>query len=318
MLHYDRDRKCRRTPRPTKWRRNKAGVTTHRRVFVVRVDNKQDGEPIVLAAPGLPQMFDGYQTDTDIDLASIVINRRAKQIGDSLVWEVDIAYSSAQEPGAQSDQPENADPLDLQPIIRIGYETFQVPIPGEINFDAGVGDPPFAGAILNSVRESFDPPPMKDESRPILTITINLPEFPSAEVLPYQDAVNNDVFFGAVPRQLKMMGGPTTTGRTKSTGGGVTVFYFPVTYTMAFKRDLWDLQLLDQGTFFIEEITGVKRSFLTNDGIPYIGLLDGTGGKLDDADDPVYLRFFIYPQENFGELAPPRGLPQDINSFVRV
>lgn len=293
---------------------DKAGVRTYSRVFLVKTNNKQDGAQAVLAAPALPQLFDAYQTETELDSAAICVGRRPNQI-DEKVWEVRIRYSSSQEDN-ETDTPETSDPLDLQPLITMGFETFQVPLEGAIDADAGPGDPNLGDAIVNSANEPFDPPPMKDQSRPILSITINLPRFDIEEAKTYQDALNNDPFFGADQRQWKMMG-ITTSGRTKATTGGLDVFYFPISYTMAFNRETWDFFILDRGTFFIDG-NGDKRAFKTAGGEPFVGLLDGAGGALADGADPEFLKFDIYNLENFGALAAPRGLPQDFNTFIRV
>lgn len=79
----------------------------------------------------------------------------------------------------------------------------------------------------------------------------------------------------------------------------------------------WTLQILDCG-YSAKDGTNPNKLILdktgatVSDPVP----LDGAGGRLDPADDPVYLEFAVYPEASFATLLP--DLPPDLFSAGTV
>jgi hypothetical protein len=77
----------------------------------------------------------------------------------------------------------NEDPTQDAMQIRVYTEQFQKP--AVFNKDDEL--------IVNSAGDPYDPPPMMDDSRRVISLVRNVPNCPSW-ILDYQDAVNSDAF----------------------------------------------------------------------------------------------------------------------------
>jgi hypothetical protein len=158
--------------------------------------------------------------------------------------------------------------------------------------------------------EIFVPAPEMDESHLILTITrnedINSPH--PALAITYQDTVNSDVFWNAVPGTCKCRS-ITVQRQVKNYPDGSVFPYLRVTYIFHFKST-WDIQLLDKGTWYWYQQSGAtpkrKQKFLSDDGQPIDGLLDGQGGKLATGAAPVFLTVRPYARLPFSALNLPQ------------
>lgn len=263
------------------------GVRTYGRVFLVVVDSKFDGANLVLGAAGLPQKLDSYSTLNETDERAVVIQRRARQMRDtSLHWEVAVNYSS--DVDIEKEEQED-NPLSEPAVVTFGFEVFRTVARIAEDEENDV-------AILNSANQPFTPPPMKDDSRPFLSVARNQFTFDPLQAIDFKDAINNDTFAGADIGQVKVKG---ITATKEIQPGNPEVKFWRVTYVFIYQREGWKLKILDTGT----------RVRDNGDFVPYVenGVvtevrLDGLGNKLDDDAADVFLEFDIYKSRRFADL----------------
>lgn len=168
--------------------------------------------------------------------------------------------------------------------------------------------------LQSSAGEIFVPPPMTDESKLILTITrnedINTPVLLTSTL--FQKAVNLDVFWGLNPGQVKCQC-ITAQRQNKQLPDGDVFPYLRVTY-LFHAKDTWDIQLLDKGSYYKFRKTAMdpftKQKFMTDDGQPRDGLLDGFGQKLADGAAPVFLTVWPNKRLAFSALNLPQSFAE--------
>lgn len=215
-------------------------------------------------------------------------------------------------------------PLNLPVIYNLERHQFQEIIQEDLQ-----GKP-----LVNAVGTPFNPPIVQDDSRPILVATKNMQSLAAIVALQqtFKDAVNLGSFYGAAPRQAKVMS--ITAGSLQEKNG---VSYYTVTIRIAFKGEgqTWDKRILNQGLTYREyQKTGNEydtdpdtgeRIFDTKNAIdgvkitepknlnelgellePYVKNPNGTF-KLDEngdkiRQDAVYLSFRTYPERDFSQL----------------
>src|ERR1041384_1904733 len=145
--------------------RNWKGESTYTRMFRVLVDTPNASIDEILAAPGLPGDWWPYQTEREFNLRSLVRTRDPKQHPDNdYLWDVTITYGPPELSQAKS----NPDPVMRPPELDWSYENVRKPLVKAVD----------GQAILNSAKDTFDPPP-EIETPEILVFTIskNIPEF---------------------------------------------------------------------------------------------------------------------------------------------
>ena len=76
-----------------------------------------------------------------------------------------------------------------------------------------------------------------------------------------------------------------------------------VTYTFKFKPEGWQPEVLDQGSYYIENVDGqdVRKPFTDEALNPILGNLDGAGGA-EATGNPVFIGFTVYGKNDFNEL----------------
>ena len=281
------------------------GSITDRRTFIVRTDNQQDGRVTVLAAAGLPRMFDLYQTDTDVDHASHAIRRNARQTS-RFVWEVTIEYSTE----VEFESEEVQDFLGVPIRVAISWVKDQEVIEGSIEEVSQNPDKaPLSDGAVNSAGEPFDPPVTKDVSRMVLTFHQNEPTYSILRARRYVDRINSDPWFGFGPQELKMEA-IVTPGKQSVIQNDIPVQFYPIQYVIAVNLQTWNKFILNQGTFYREGgIPGVRKAFLTEEGFPRIGLLAADGDKLEAGEDSTYTQINAYLRDVFGALGLPAEMP---------
>ena len=75
----------------------------------------------------------------------------------------------------------------------------------------------------------------------------------------------------------------------KRLSDGSKVDYRRTTYRIEHKPSKYDIELADVGDFYLDGTNDSKIYFKSEDGIPYVGRLDGSGGELDGTSDTIYL-----------------------------
>lgn len=262
----------------------------YRRVFVVETDDADIGPREVSFHEDLPILGAAHPESAQCR----VINRRAQPMsGDGRrLWSVELTYSNKHDDPENPEDPEEADLEFESPEVEFGFENRRIACPGTakpMSMSQGAGF--LAAGIVNSAGEPFDPPPEKDDGLPFLRITRNEIVLNTLQLMLFENSLNADAIFGAAPLTLKMTG----IGARRVYKKGFR--YWRVSYTMTYNRDTWELQLLDHGRYYRDAANGNSiTSFVTDDDPPQprIGLLDGNGDRLNDADDPVFLSFPIY------------------------
>lgn len=162
------------------------------------------------------------------------------------------------------------DPLSVRRTLQYDYQ------PYEKIFEKDVENK----AVLNSAKDPFDPPPLIDDSRPVLVITRNEGTYDEAIVRAYKDRINVATFRGNPPRTVKcnaIKGREIWSPRVPYNDG----IYYEVTYEFAIRPEGWDMRLLDCGYRAIDPATDKKTLISIDDGttVTVPVPLDGMGQK---------------------------------------
>jgi hypothetical protein len=193
-----------------------------------------------------------------------------------VAWKVSVTYSS--NPGQSVINNSNgngSDPLSEPARISWSGENFQQVAVVDID------DNP----ILNSAGDPYDPPLMKDFSRPVATIRKNIASAP-AWILTSHDAINSDEFV--------IDGLTCEVGKAKLKRADISewqyrngIAYRELTLVIHFAKDGWTRKVLDAG--FRRKYNDTERELITltaEDGTPQYPSgpvpLDGSGVELTD------------------------------------
>jgi hypothetical protein len=249
----------------------------------------------VAAAVGVTA-YDAYPTDSEAFVKSI----EAANTEEPTVWLVTVQYSSktgSNDNQKDKDQPDqkNQDPLARPAIIEWGSEMMMKAIQDEFPHGSA-----FSKRIKNSAGDLFDPPIEIEDARVTVKITKNLPAFDTA----YLSMVNHT-------NSGPWMGGDTHTWKLQSVSSRKEydngTFFWPTTWTAAYREETWQLKVLDQG---YREIIGTapnQKAQVIWDTVndtpnPYPVLLDGNGKRLRVNGTPVFLPFDVYGEADFGSI----------------
>jgi hypothetical protein len=200
-------------------------------------------------------------------------------------WIVTVSYTAVD----PAQKPEN--PLEHPLEIEGGFAPF----------DRIVDEDQDGNAVVNAAYDYFDPPVTVEDPRPTLTLVRNEAAIDWALIYMYRNAVNTDVFWGAAPGQVKVVGikpkrmWDQYLAAYNITPGG---YYWVTTYEFDFNPDGWHSKVLNQG--MRQLVSGVQTQ-ISIGGIPITSpaLLDATGAVLTPGADPVYLEFVVYPEKEF-------------------
>lgn len=264
------------------------GVREYRATYLVVTDSNQDGADAVLAASGLPRRTTTYNVGNENNPAATVRSRIPRQVnGSPQHWNVDVTWST-ETPDPGDGEEGDQDPLNQPAVVTFGFNKFRVVALGEEETP-----------LTNANGEAFDPPPMKDNSRPTLQVQRNEKTFDPLLAIEFQDAVNDGPWIGAEERQVKVQGIDAT---KELDPRDPTSKFWRVTYNFEFARDNWDIKLLHTGTYYIVAGTTEEISFKTDTGQPRIGLLTTGGDRLAKGAPENFREFRVYPEKTFGEL----------------
>lgn len=269
---------------------NENGEVRYRRIFTILADDDKPNLKTLALLDGLPRFGHVHPHDNTCR----VVDRSLQQItGHRRLWAMEVQYSNQHEDPDNADEDEDFNVEDEPPELELGFEPRRVAAVGKYDTES-MSDVvnAWAGAIKNSAGEPFDPPPEKEDGYPYLRLTRNELSINIPQLMRFQNAVNSNApYLGAGARCILVNG---ISGRRQYRKG---FRYWRMSYTLTYNPDTWDLQLLDQGRYYIDASDANKiKHFVTDDDPPQprIGLLDGTGDELGAADAPVFLRFQIY------------------------
>lgn len=269
--------------------------TTVTRRFLVQASDLNVGPFEVLNAVGVPRPYQIYSFFSDTHQISRVVSRDAQRLeSGSVWWEVNVSYESRE-------NEEEDDPLNEIPEIEWDGKNIKEVIQGVI---AGED---FGDGIRSSAGELVNPALTRDVNNPSLTITRNEDIFTPIESITqsFANSVNNDTFWGFKAGWARMLA-PKVSRQTKEIDDeGTLLVYLKITYRIEFSTAPkgFDISQLDHGGYFIKN--GDKIFFKTEDGHPFVGLLDGAGGE---SATPVFLPpKRIYRRQTFATLNLPQS-----------
>lgn len=297
---------------------NEKGQWSRTIKFVAECDSVFDGPNVVLNYYLCPQRGDSYRFQGpdrwEYDFGCIVVDRKATRPDENFpIWEITISYKTPE------DKDEEEDPLDEAVEARGSGESYKEVAEGTASSSSGGGN--FDNAISNSAGEPFrNPTPEKETGYNVLSLVKNYPI--DYDILALNDdyafSVSSDAFFGRPAGKWMMFPATWELKRkepTKNLPNGRD--YIRVTFTFKNKKGGWKLELLDCGSYYIGDgpLAGKRVAFKGVDGQPYLGLLDGFGGKLPDGGQPVFLPpKKIQPEKAFAAL----NLPNDLASCKKL
>lgn len=159
--------------------------------------------------------------------------------------------------------------------------------------------------ILNSAGEPPDPPITEDVIDTTLAITHNSLEFNSNEAAEYKGKINEDIFYGKAAKTVLC----------KRYDAEEAYFgnqlYFKITKEFHIRVDGWTRNILDQGFRVstgsnVLTISTTAKRIVDTEGSPISepSLLNGLGGLLSPAADPVYLERNTKKSKTFAGLVP--------------
>lgn len=178
------------------------------------------------------------------------------------------------------------DPTQEQPQIQWSSSKFQRPaVKDEITGDV----------IVNSAGDLFNPPIMRDDSRPMLVITRNEATHDPILAANCRDKTNASAWWVFPAKTVKCLDIVGRRVLNQDIG-----YYWEVEYSWEINiDDTWTYQALDQG---FSTVVGGKKLRLTNDDGELISepaLLDGGGLVLPSGASAVYLPYDIYATIDF-------------------
>lgn len=239
---------------------NQKGVRTYSRAFKLETTSQSEGPYAVGSHVSLPKIGSAYPDDAGAWCTTLQVDNTDPWTG----WTVTAEYSSEREL--------SENPTEDAMQIRVYTEQFQKP--AVFNKDDEL--------IVNSAGDPYDPPPMMDDSRRVISLVRNVSAHPSW-VLDYQDAVNSDTF--------------TVRGITYAIGTGkvqsVSISdaqkrnghdFYTLEVLIHLQKNGWILKNLDAG---FREIAygGGRKNILNSDDNERVTApvpLDGNGQPLDD------------------------------------
>lgn len=264
--------------------KDRKGHRHYERVFFAKTNSIKDGAQVILTDPLVPKIGDIYASGNDLDTGAWCSAVRPQQnVEEPSRWTVTVEYTS--EPGESFGAAE--DPLLRPADIAWGFVQFQRLIEKDIN----------GKELTNSAGDPFLPPPTGDQSRPVLSITKNMPFFDPTR-LTYIDAVNTDFFLGVAAGRWKCSA--ITSQRLLENGR----FFWRTAHEFHYSEIGWKLEPLDRG---LNKLVAGKRERILDNGLPVVEpvKLDGAGQPLAATAAGVYRSFKIYRELPFAALGLP-------------
>lgn len=280
----------------------------YKRTYLVEVDDHKDDANVVETAFGLPKYGQNYITEKMIDVSVHVYSMNAKQINHRL-WSVDIEYTNS---SSKFNEPK--DPTLYRPQWSWGGFQERKTVEGQSKWEEEYEsqDPSDEGVllwdstgILNSAKEPFVPPAEIDNFIPTLTFKRNEPIFNHNYMLLYVNSVNKRRWYKWHPRTVKCA---SISGVYKEKQIRKKIYsYWEVTYVFHFKKETWDLFLLDQGTYYFDggfsTVAYARKVPFGAKGTPALGLLTSDGDK--STTIAHYRRYRVLSELNFNRLMIP-------------
>jgi len=267
-------------------------------VHIVQAASATEYGSNILGTSGVPLMYSFF----DGDLRLTVNKRSPRRIGKSLMWEVNVSWSSATKKRDEDEDDDDDDPVARPPRITIDAELVKIPFVRDVQDTTKL--------VVASNKQEFMSTPLIDTYVTILTYERYEGTFPLSKINTFQGTVNAaEVTIGKQFYDKKEVHISRITADNGSEINGDWVWSVQYVFRLAHRwytaspeSGGWMQEFLDQGTFHIDESTGEKRVFGDDFQNPTTGNLDGSGQKLADDEHPVMLWFNKYPTADFTNL----------------
>lgn len=264
---------------------------TLRRGWLVLTDTRYTSEAAILAdavtfsGGGVPIPYLSFHPN---DATFLCKRLKAKQDRKSpLHWMLDADYDTKPWEDDDDDEP----PLGRRAKIRWRTNKYQKAVEKDRDDDA----------ILNSAGFYFDPPPLKDLSRWVVTVSKNVAAVPT-DILVYPDALNDATWtiqgINVEPNAAKIMEIDISDLQKEQDQE-----FYVFTYTVEFDKDLWKGIYLNQGFY---DTDGER---IPDNGTPAKPCaspwpLDADGHKIDDPTpaNATFEEYDIYDEMDFSIL----------------
>lgn len=264
--------------------RSEKGDYEFQRIFHVLTDDINIGPYAVMNGTdshgnSIPLDFDDYHAGQDVlTFARVKTKAAAREPLNPMLWYVTVTYSTAKDQQDRSNPPEDR-PIEISFSLQRQTKVASKTISG--------------GSLATSAGERFNPLPEMDDSRLVMTVSRNQFDFNSVAAMDYRDSVNSDSFVGFEAGKVKLAG-----ISAKSVFEGA-IFYWRVDIEFHISDEGWDLEVLDEGTYFLNG--GQKKRFKDLEGHFTTGLLDGAGGEAA-VNTPSFRTFRVYKRRSFNVL----------------
>lgn len=277
-------------------------------VYRVTTDDRNDGPAAVEAAFGIPDIGDYYAAGNDSDVTAICTGKNVTQTESPWEWDVSCTYTNSPIDIRVITAQQVDNPLNMPAEISYGFQQRSIRIPGYYN---DPGNPPSDQAMQVGVYapngELFEPQPEMEIYEPVLTIKRNVSVISGQAMMAMANAVNSDSWQNADPRQLKLAAPQATRKYHVSCG-----FYWEVQYSIAFRWDTWDVQILNQGTYYWsggkpDPVTAANyrdsskfKRIMRDGAVVTVNLT--TNGDINETGVPTFTRLRVFRELNFGSL----------------
>lgn len=276
------------------------GGPVYTREFTAYCSSVLDGPKTLLQSGAFPSVGQSWVYGAEIDpfviCTSVNVNRQdehGRWTDGSIcyLWDVRCEFKVEQtDPNTPPNQPEN--PL-LRPVIIRGGTNFYT--------EASQKDKN-ENPIKNSATELFPP---HEIEKPLVEFEFVRNELtsPASFAINYVGKINQSTIWGGAAKTIRCQ---TITWEKQYEN---SYEFYVVTYRFAYKRDKWQLILVDNGFNRLDGST-LKPIYLDDNTRPSEPFkLDGNGAKLADNADPVLLDpFEIYETADFSALGLPSSL----------
>lgn len=279
------------------------GTRRYTREWYVQVDSENDDELMVLAASGIPKLWDSWYAASSSDGQAFCRGLSARrEDGTRLLWIVTAEYSSEVDPSQGQNPTAQENPLNRPPVIRWGSSRRTEVIVRDRE----------GNAVQNSALDYFQPQPERERSNRVLTVTKNLQTFDDNYFRDFIDSVNSSAFMGAPERCLKCQDITAELAYEDDKDGNRTFFY-PVTVTLEYQKQQtdpndgivhggWDYGFVDCG--FNKFVGATRERILDEHQNPLVNPvnLDLIGGVLDPGEPGKFVWFRVHDEMDFSGL----------------
>jgi len=285
--------------------RDKEGHREFDVTWLVQTTNILDGPAVVMhSTAGLPVIGSTYFFGNDIDVWAFCYPN------------LDVARHPDLPRGEKGYYWTVTQKFSTKPLSRCQDSNIENPLAEPMNLSGGFNKytyeatrDRFGNFLKSSSHEQFRGSNVeRDGNRPTVSIQKNLITLPLSTFAPMVDTVNSSALWGLNKRMIKL----SNVSWARKLYGTCT-FYYTVTYEFDIRYDTFDPVILDEGSKVLA-VGGDKNNpnhfiiWKDINGENARILLDGNGGILLDATNPVSKVAEIYFESNFLSLGIPTSL----------